>query len=211
MAIRPILFSYHVPDDKLLVVVKLEFLFGEIKNLCFRQQSSENYVYLNVNKLIIVTMSTERKLSNSLLLVVLLALSAYNLYSVITLKEEVASLKGETVQSEETVTPEQPSMEVIADKVIVPTAKARVEDRYVEYELVLPVGEFTEEGTVVINVAVDYFGAVTSTSVKSSTIADEDVQYACREAALKTRFSHNIHAGHDSRARGTITYTFLAQ
>ena len=51
-------------------------------------------------------MSTERKLSNSLLLVVLLALSAYNLYSVITLKEEVASLKGETVQSEETVTPE---------------------------------------------------------------------------------------------------------
>ena len=99
-------------------------------------------------------MSTERKLSNSLLLVVLLALCAYNLYSVITLKEEVASLKGETVQSEETVTPEQPSMEVIAD---------------------------------------------------------EDVQYSCREAALKTRFSHNIHAGHDSRARGTITYTFLAQ
>lgn len=99
-------------------------------------------------------MSTERKLSNSLLLVVLLALCAYNLYSVITLKEEVASLKGETVQSEETLTPQQPSMEVIADK---------------------------------------------------------DVQYACREAALKTRFSYNSNAGHDSRARGTITYTFLAQ
>lgn len=158
-------------------------------------------------------MSTDGSVSNKLLMIVLLALTAFNLYSVITLKEEVASLKGETetVVSEESVKPARSFVEPVVTKVILPTAKVRVEDRYVEYDPVLPDGEFTEEGNVVINVAVDYLGDVTSTSVKSSTIADEDVQYACREAALKTRFSSNLHAGHDSRARGTITYIFIAQ
>lgn len=89
---------------------------------------------------------------------------------------------------------------------IVPGVKVRVEDRYVLGEPELPAGKFNEEGTVVVKVLIDYGGRVVSTSIQSSTVADEDVQYACREAALKTKFSYNVHAGIDSRLAGTITY-----
>jgi TonB family protein len=94
---------------------------------------------------------------------------------------------------------------------IVPSVKVRVEDRYVQGEPELPAGKFNEEGTVVVKVLIDFGGRVVSTSIQSSTVTDEDVQYACREAALKTEFSSNVHAGADSRLAGTITYTFSAQ
>jgi TonB family protein len=170
-------------------------------------------------------MSTDRRISLGLLVIICIALTAYNLYSVITLKEEIAELKRvpEVVENES----EQPEQMVDAEvekerqpvkaavtvkpKNIVPGVKVRVEDRYVQGEPELPAGKFNEEGTVVVKVLIDFMGGVTSTSIQSSTVTDEDVQYACREAALKTRFSPNVHAGSDSRLAGTITYTFSAQ
>jgi TonB family protein len=170
-------------------------------------------------------MSTDRRTSLGLLVIICIALTAYNLYSVITLKEEIAELKRvpEVVENES----EQPEQMVDAEvekerqpvkaavtvkpKNIVPGVKVRVEDRYVQGEPELPAGKFNEEGTVVVKVLIDFMGGVTSTSIQSSTVTDEDVQYACREAALKTRFSPNVHAGADSRLAGTITYTFSAQ
>jgi TonB family protein len=170
-------------------------------------------------------MSTDRRISLGLLVIICIALTAYNLYSVITLKEEIAELKSvpEVVENES----EQPEQMVDAEvekerqpvkaavtvkpKNIVPGVKVRVEDRYVQGEPELPAGKFNEEGTVVVKVLIDFMGGVTSTSIQSSTVTDEDVQYACREAALKTRFSPNVHAGSDSRLAGTITYTFSAQ
>jgi TonB family protein len=170
-------------------------------------------------------MSTDRRISLGLLVIICIALTAYNLYSVITLKEEIAELKRvpEVVENES----EQPEQMVDAEvekerqpvkaavtvkpKNIVPGVKVRVEDRYVQGEPELPAGKFNEEGTVVVKVLIDFGGRVVSTSIQSSTVTDEDVQYACREAALKTRFSYNVHAGADSRLAGTITYTFSAQ
>ena len=209
-------------------------------------------------------MSTDRRTSLGLLVIICIALTAYNLYSVITLKEEIAELKSvpEVVENE-SEQPEQPKQmvdaelekeiekaiqkgiekalakekekvvqkEVVKEVVkevekerqpvkaavtakpmnIVPSVKVRVEDRYVQGETELPAGKFNEEGTVVVKVLIDFGGSVVSTSIQSSTVTDEDVQYACREAALKTRFSYNVHAGADSRLAGTITYTFSAQ
>ncbi len=95
-------------------------------------------------------------------------------------------------------------------KIIKPSAKIRVENRYAE-RTYLPEGYFKEEGTVVVKVDVDWFGKVVETSIQSSTISDEDLQYACREAALRTKFSSNTHDGPDYRLTGTITYTFEAR
>jgi TonB family protein len=221
-------------------------------------------------------MSTDRRTSLGLLVIICIALTAYNLYSVITLKEEIAELKSVLkVVENESEQPEQPKQmvdaelekeiekaiqkgiekalekekalakekekvvqkEVVKEVVkevekevekerqpvkaavtvkpkpmnIVPSVKVRVEDRYVQGEPELPAGKFNEEGTVVVKVLIDFMGGVTSTSIQSSTVTDEEVQYACREAALKTKFSYNVHAGPDSRVAGTITYTFSAQ
>jgi TonB family protein len=172
-------------------------------------------------------MSTDRRISLGLLVIICIALTAYNLYSVITLKEEIAELKrvpevveNESEQPEQMVDAEvekerQPVKAAVTVKPkpmnIVPSVKVRVEDRYVKGEPELPAGKFNEEGTVVVKVLIDLMGGVTSTSIQSSTVTDEEVQYACREAALKTKFSYNVHAGPDSRVAGTITYTFSAQ
>lgn len=172
-------------------------------------------------------MSTDRRTSLGLLVIICIALTAYNLYSVITLKEEIAELKSvhEVVENESEQPKQMVDVEVVKERQpvkaavtakpkpmnIVPGVKVRVEDRYVLGEPKLPAGKFNEEGTVVVKVLIDFGGSVTSTSIQSSTVTDEDVQYACREAALKTRFSSNVHADIDSRLAGTITYTFSAQ
>lgn len=90
----------------------------------------------------------------------------------------------------------------------VPSAKVRITDRYVEGKTYLPEGKFTEKGTVTVAIYVDFLGTVSKTEISSATIQDEDVQYACREAALKTRFSLDVHAGHDNLLKGTIQYEF---
>lgn len=100
---------------------------------------------------------------------------------------------------------------ISAKKRIKPTAKVRVENRYVSGKTYLPEGNFTIEGEVTVRVEVDWMGRVTSTMIPSGNIADDDIRYACREAALKTQFSSDPHGDFDSRAFGTITYTFSGQ
>ncbi len=100
----------------------------------------------------------------------------------------------------------------VAKKVrITPTAKVRIENRYVLGTTYLPEGKFTQGGIIKVWVYVDFLGKVAKTEIAESDITDEDVLYVCREAALKTRFSHDSHADLNSLLRGTITYTFSTQ
>ncbi len=120
------------------------------------------------------------------------------------------------VATETTVEARQPvstttAVPKVAKKVrVTPSAKVRVENRYVSGTTYLPVGKFYEEGTVTVEVVMDWLGSVTSTSIINTTIQNEDILYACRESALKTNFSTNKD-DHGKKIKGTITYTFTAQ
>lgn len=90
------------------------------------------------------------------------------------------------------------------------SAKAKVENRYVEREIVLPKSTTGPTGIVVINVSVDMIGKVVAVSVNSkSTITDEEILDECKDAALRTRFSYNTDVL--SNVMGTITYSFSAK
>ena len=90
------------------------------------------------------------------------------------------------------------------------TAKVKVEDRYVDRTLVLPKVTTGSQGIVIVGVIMDHGGNVTSARIQSgTTISDEDVLDACKEAALKTRFSINFDVS--AKHPGTITYTFTAK
>lgn len=90
------------------------------------------------------------------------------------------------------------------------TAKVKVEDRYVDRTLVLPKVTTGPQGIVIVGVIMDHGGDVTSARIQSgTTISDEDVLDACKEAALKTRFSINFDVS--AKHPGTITYTFTAK
>lgn len=90
------------------------------------------------------------------------------------------------------------------------SAKAKVENRYVSGTTYLPKVSTGPTGVVVINVTMDRIGIVGSVSVNSATtILDEDVIDACKEAALKTGFGYNPDA--PNKSTGTITYTFTAR
>lgn len=90
------------------------------------------------------------------------------------------------------------------------TAKVKVEDRYVEGSTRLPNVTTGPEGKVIVGVTINYAGSVTTARIQSgSTISDEDILDACKEAALKTRFSINV-SGSD-RHPATITYTFTVK
>ena len=65
-------------------------------------------------------------------------------------------------------------------------------------------------GIVIVNVVLNRLGTVGSVSIDAnSTITDEDILDACKEAALKTDFAYNPEA--PDKSRGTITYTFTAK
>lgn len=90
------------------------------------------------------------------------------------------------------------------------SAKVKVEDRYVNGSTVLPKVTKGPEGVVIIGIVMDKGGYVTSAKVRSgSTIKDEDILDACKEAALRTRFSMNLDVSDKHPA--TITYTFTAK
>lgn len=90
------------------------------------------------------------------------------------------------------------------------SAKARVENRYVEGTTYLPKVVTGPAGLVVLDLVITRIGRVTSVSIdSSSTIKDEDIVDACKDAALRTHFSYNSDA--PEKVRGTITYTFKAQ
>lgn len=90
------------------------------------------------------------------------------------------------------------------------TSKVKVEDRYVSGKAPMPSITTGPSGVVVIGVTMDQVGIVSKATVNSgTTITDEDVLDACKEAALKTHFGYNPDA--PSHSVGTITYTFTAR
>ena len=87
------------------------------------------------------------------------------------------------------------------------TAKVKVENRYVNGMTYLPKVSTGPEGVVIIDVTMTRVGTVTAVSVNgNSTISDEEILDACKEAALKTDFGYNPDA--PEKSRGTITYSF---
>lgn len=90
------------------------------------------------------------------------------------------------------------------------SAKVKVEDRYVTGETYLPKVTEGLVGKVVVNIGMTTVGIVTSARINpSSTISDEDILDACKDAALRTDFNYNPQAS--SKQTGTITYTFTAR
>ena len=90
------------------------------------------------------------------------------------------------------------------------TSKVKVEDRYVNGKAPMPSVTTGPTGIVVVGVTMDRIGIVSKATVNSgTTISDEDVLDACKEAALKTSFGYNPDAPNHSV--GTITYTFTAR
>ena len=90
------------------------------------------------------------------------------------------------------------------------SAKVKVENRYVLGTTYVPKITTGPSGIVVIDVTLTRTGTVTAVSTNSrSTISDEDIIDACKEAALKTGFAYNPEA--PDKTRGTITYTFTAK
>ncbi len=147
-----------------------------------------------------------------------LAISIYNAYQIVRIQEYLYAFDSESDKSVKEQKNEEhpkkavaPKPKVTKSKKIVASCKVRVEDRYVNYGDKLPEGKFTEEGTVTVKVYVDWSGDVTKTSILNSTITDEDVQYACRQAAVKTHFSMASGDGYDSLQTGTIVYYFTAE
>lgn len=89
------------------------------------------------------------------------------------------------------------------------SAKVKVEDRYVEKE-VLPKVTTGPEGVVVVAITIDPGGSVITAKIGAGTsVKDEEILEKCKEAALKTRFNINVYIG--SKHPATITYTFIGQ
>ena len=90
------------------------------------------------------------------------------------------------------------------------TAKVKVDNRYVMGTTYLPKVSTGPTGVVMINVTMDRVGIMSEVSLNhASTISDEDIIDACKEAALKTSFGYNPEAS--SKSTGTITYTFTSR
>ena len=90
------------------------------------------------------------------------------------------------------------------------TAKVKVEDRYVSGKTPIPSVTNGPTGVVVIGVTMNRVGIVSKATVNTgTTITDEEILDACKEAALKTSFGYNPEAPDHSVS--TITYTFTAK
>lgn len=127
---------------------------------------------------------------------------------VCALNERVDSVmtRNRTATSTKSTKTPAPNKNATTDRISI-TAKAKVENRYLPKEAVLPRIIHGPTGTVVINVTINILGQVNAVSVNSkSTITDEEIIDACKEAALRTGFSSNTDA--PSKQTGTITYTF---
>lgn len=75
--------------------------------------------------------------------------------------------------------------------------------------LPLPKYDYQEEGTVVVEIIVDWKGNVTraNAGVKGSSTLNEDLVKAARDAALKAKFEAKPDGSQDQK--GTITYNFI--
>lgn len=130
------------------------------------------------------------------------------------LREEINRVKTTAQNSNVSTAPVSPKNDVspvttgkyVECKV---TAKAKLENRYpiFAYE---PEVDMAPIGVVVINIEVQEYGRVLNVNVgDGTTISDEDIIDACKEAALQTSFSINDDIR--TRQRGTITYKFTAK
>lgn len=82
---------------------------------------------------------------------------------------------------------------------------ARVEDHYLLESAVTPTLKEGEVGAVVVEITVNKIGKVTKAAIDNgTTISNDKVLQACKEAALKTRFSFNEDSS--NKTKGTITY-----
>ena len=82
---------------------------------------------------------------------------------------------------------------------------ARVENRYLVGTAPIPVLPEAEVGAVEIEIVVNKKGKVTRVSIDDgTTITNERILQACKEAALQTQFSKNSDAS--DRTTGAITY-----
>lgn len=96
------------------------------------------------------------------------------------------------------------------DGLVSVSSKAKLENRYVSYGNELPRVSKGPEGVVVVGITVAITGNVVSVKINNgTTISNEDILDACKEAALRTHFSINWDA--PDRQQGTITYTFTAK
>lgn len=136
--------------------------------------------------------------------------------AVSALESKVNALAGATKQtasssnSSQSAGPKTPSNAASTYGRVSVSAKVKVEDRYVTGTTVLPKVSAGPEGIAVIAITIDNIGIVTSAKVKpGSSITDEDILDACKEAALRTSFSYNSDAPY--KQTGTITYTFTAK
>lgn len=167
-------------------------------------------------------------------LILLLALVGYTVYrtevankEIALLKEQIAILQdGETIPQPETTPKQEPQPEKRSGlqslfkkdgsasgknerkKNIQVSAKLKLENRYAEYGIKLPKVVGNETGTVGVKITVKQVGDVIAASIdtEKTTIIDQDVREACKEAALRTDISINWDA--PQKQAGTIIYTF---
>lgn len=130
------------------------------------------------------------------------------------LREEINRVKTTAQNSNVSTAPVSPKNDVspvTTDKYVEckVTVKVKLENRYpiVTYE---PEVDMAPVGVVVINIEVQEYGRVLNVNVwNGTTISDEGIIDACKEAALRTPFSMNDDIR--TRQRGTITYKFTAK
>lgn len=81
----------------------------------------------------------------------------------------------------------------------------RVEDHYLQDAAVTPTLKEGEVGAVVVAITVNKAGKVTKATIDNgTTVTNDKILHACKEAALKTRFSSNEESS--NKTKGTITY-----
>ena len=85
---------------------------------------------------------------------------------------------------------------------------ASLEGRSVEGAIARPVYDIQESGTVVVTIWVDNYGTVKNAraGAEGTTVTNNKLWQAAREAALKTKFSMSADA--PALQQGTITYIF---
>ena len=91
-----------------------------------------------------------------------------------------------------------------------PDVKVRVEDHYMMLDPEFPDVSFPKDELVVIDIIVNQLGIVVRAIINDgTTVRDEDVLYACKEAALKLLFSYNPDA--PDRTAGKVIYSYVEE
>ena len=143
-------------------------------------------------------------------LILIAAITLWNTYRIETLRKSAdEDLNKEiSVQEHQSAparkTEKEASSTVKSGKFNVETS-ARVKNRYVERDIVVPKLKNCKVGAVVVDITVSYTGQVIEAEIgNGTTISDDNILQKFIEAALKTRFSANTSA--PEKTSGKITY-----